>query len=234
LTSPVLKLFINYTRTLIESIADPFIIAGYYKRFENCIIYPGVRIDTLSKLGRHNVIFSNTSVIKSIIGDHTFIQKNSSINFAYIGKYCSIAMNVHVGPGQHPTSFVSSHPAFYSSSQPLSKSYSKIDRYEPFKKVCIGNDVWIGQNCVIMDGVEIGTGAVVGSGAVVTKDVPEYAIIGGVPAKLIKYRFDEKFRNVLLESRWWDWPDEKLQQYSGDFSNIEVFLKAFEKIKKMS
>lgn len=205
-------------------IAQSLHLANLRKRYPTCHFYLGVTVDDLSKFGRFNVLFSNVTMLNSTIGDHTFIQKDSFINCAEIGKFCSIAMNVFVGPGQHPTGFVSSHPAFYSSSQPLAKTFSQSDKYDHFKKIVIGHDVWIGQNCVVMDGVSIGTGAIVGAGAVVTKDVSDYAIVGGVPARLIKFRFDEKVRTLLLESQWWDWSDEQLKHRSHLFLEPAKFV----------
>jgi len=222
--SSALDIVRTTTEMVIACIKEPFLQARYRQRFDKCIFYRGVRIDELSRLGRFNVLFVNATVINSTIGDHTFIQRDSFVNCAEIGKFCSIAMNVYVGPGQHPTSFVSSHPAFYSSSQPLAKTYSKTDSFEPFKKVMIGHDVWLGHNCVVIDGVTIGTGAVVGAGTVVTSDIPAYAIVGGVPARLIKYRFDEKMRKLLLESQWWEWSDERLRQSSHMFLEPEKFI----------
>lgn len=217
---------------VITCLKEPFLQAHYRQRFKESIFYRGVRIDELSKMGRFNVLFSNATVINSTIGDYTFIQRNSFINCAEIGKFCSIAMNVHVGPGQHPTVFVSSHPAFYSSSQPLAKTFSQTDKYDPFKKVIVGHDVWLGQNCVVMDGVKIGIGAVVGAGAVVTRDVPAYAIVGGVPAGLIRFRFDEEVRKLLLESQWWDWPEQQIMQYIDNFSNVNLFLELWKEKKQ--
>lgn len=224
-------LFRNTWRFLRDLLASSFVLARLQKKYPNCQFYPGSYVDETSVLGNYNVIFKNTSIINSVLGDHTFVQKNSFINCAEIGKFCSIAMNVYIGPGQHPTAFVSSHPAFYSSSQPLVKTFSKTDKFDPFKKIIIGHDVWLGQNCIVMDGVTIGTGAVVGAGAVVTKNVPHYGIVGGVPARLIKYRFDEKVRELLLESQWWDWPESQMTQYIDYFSNVNLFLNLWKEKK---
>jgi phosphonate metabolism protein (transferase hexapeptide repeat family) len=212
--------------------ASPIISARLKQRYPNCHFYPGSCVDELSVLGNYNVIFKNTSIINSAVGDYTFVQKNSMVINADIGKFCSIASGVSISLGQHPTSHVSSHPAFYSATQPLAKTFSNEDRFEPFnKRTKVGNDVWIGQNAMVMDGVTIGTGAVVAAGAVVTKDVPAYAIVGGAPAKLIKYRFDEETRERLLETMWWDWPEVQLEKYSDCFSNVNLFLNLWRETK---
>jgi len=92
------------------------------------------------------------------------------------------------------------------------------------KPVEIKNDVWIGANAVILSGVTVGNGAVIAAGAVVTKDVPDYAIVGGVPAKIIKYRFAQEEIEILNQIKWWDWPDEKLKENRHLLRNKELFL----------
>ncbi|MFC1590925.1 CatB-related O-acetyltransferase [Thermodesulfobacteriota bacterium] len=230
------RLFVEMLKIIVskgvDCVKEPVLRACYLRRFEDCIIYGGARIDSLSRLGRFNVLFSNVVMMNSTIGDHTFVQKNSFVNCAEIGKFCSIAMNVFIGPGQHPTNLVSSHPAFYSASQPLARTFSERDCFDPFKKTTIGHDVWLGHGCVIMDGVSIETGAVVAAGAVVTKDVPAYAIVGGVPAGIIRYRFDEAVRNRLLESRWWDWPEEKLKEHCRLFREPAQFINMLTKERR--
>ena len=168
-------------------------------------------MDERSILGNYNVLFNNVQILSSVIGDHTYVQENSIISDTEVGKFCSIAMGVSVGVPQHSLSSVSSHPAFYLRNTPLAKTYSDRDMFTTSKRTFIGHDVWIGQNALIMSGLRIGVGAVIGAGAVVTRDVPAYAVVGGVPAQIIKYRFDEKLRNDLLASKWWDLPEEWLK-----------------------
>ena len=147
---------------------------------------------------------------------------------AIVGKFCSIGNNCIIGGAEHPQHFVSTSPAFYGGyRKPLSIRKICLGklRWESYsQEVEIGNDVWIGNNVIIKSGVTIGTGAIIGAGAVVTKDVLPYEVVGGVPAKHIKYRFDDSVIDGLLESRWWDLPIDKLKELSPFMDNPDTFL----------
>jgi len=220
----------NFRQLLKELVASPFILARMQKKYPTCHFYPGSYVDESSILGSYNVIFNNASIINSVLGDHTFVQKNSTIINADVGKFCSLASNVSVTLGKHPTSYVSSHPAFYAVTQPLAKTFSPQDKFEPFnERTKIGNDVWIGQGAMIMDGVVIGNGAVVGAGAVVTKNVPDYAIVVGIPAKVIRYRFAEEICKKMLDVKWWDMSESQIAKYADSFSDVSNFLNMLER-----
>jgi acetyltransferase-like isoleucine patch superfamily enzyme len=210
---------IHAWRSLHEGVASRLASARLSRKFPSCRFYPGIAIDHASSLGKYNVIFRNVAIIHSVIGDHTFIQKDSFVNNADIGKFCSIAMGVQIGLAQHAISHVSSHPAFYLRNTPLLKTFSKSDLFSTMTRTIIGHDVWIGQNAMIMSGVKVGTGAIIGAGCVVTKDVPEYAIVIGVPAKTVRFRFDENIRNGLLKTEWWNMSDEWLERNYSLFSD---------------
>lgn len=139
------------------------------------------------------------------LGDLTYMSIRCTIQNAIIGKYCSIAQDVSIGLGKHPIdSFVSTHPAFYSDKKQAGYTFSSNSKFEENVVTQIENDVWIGANVVILDGVKIASGVVIAAGSIVTKDVPPYAIVAGIPAKIIKYRFNEEQINRLLELKWWD------------------------------
>lgn len=130
-----------------------------------------------------------------------------------------------IGPDAHLLSFASTSPRV------LNDKYGNLENRR-FQKIVIEHGVWIGTGAIIVASkpITIGTGAVVGAGAVVTKDVPAYAIVGGVPAKILKYRFDEKVREGLLFSEWWNLSHEELMNLS--FDNVELFLNEISSLTK--
>lgn len=142
-----------------------------------------------------------------------------------IGKFCSIAANVIIGAGEHPLNYLSTSPFFYNEALGFAKGACEIY----LKPVHVGNDVWIYDNVFIKGGVTIGDGAVLAAGAVVTKDVPPYAVVAGVPAKVLKYRFAPDVVQRLLASKWWDLPDETIKRIPYD--DINRAIEFIEKIK---
>lgn len=156
------------------------------------------------------------------IGDFSYIGPSARVIHATIGKYCSIAGEACVGMGSHPIDYVSSSPIFISKRNGTGFSWVNDSHFDEYKPVEIGNDVWIGSRAMVMGGLRIGDGAVIAAGAIVTKDVPPYAVVGGVPAKIIKYRFDEQTIKKLEKLQWWNLPIEELRKKIACFQNTDM------------
>ena len=165
-----------------------------------------------------NVYILGGQIQSSKIGKRTYFNTNIYAQNCVIGNYCSIGSDVIIGPSPHPTNFVSSHPAFYANNKGFQTFADRMYFNEEVKTTIIGNDVWIGSKSTIMPGVKIGDGAIVGYGSLVTKDVLPYSIVGGVPAKLIKYRFSQAIIDELVKIKWWEKSDDFIQ------SNYKLFL----------
>lgn len=178
---------------------------------------------------KYVVIFDNTILCNSKIDSYTYIQKYSTVFNAEIGKFCSIATGVSISPGSHNTNRVSTHPSFFDNSTPLPLVFAEEKEIVSIKRTKIGDDVWIGERAILLDGINIGIGAVVAAGAVVTKDVAPYTIVGGVPAKEIKKRFSENEIEQLLASKWWLKPEKWLKENHTYFTDVKLFLELIKK-----
>ena len=177
------------------------------------------------KFGFYNTIYDNVILNEVTLGDFTYVANNTKISKTKIGKFCSIGPDCKIGLGKHPTTrFVSTHPVFFSTLKQTQITFVDKNYYEEFDNITIGNDVWIGANVIIIDGVHLGDGVIVAAGSVVTKSFPPYAIIGGVPAKIIRFRFEKTEINKLIEIKWWDMDIEYLKRNFKKFHDINVFL----------
>lgn len=179
--------------------------------------------------GGRNGFGKNSSIVSSRIGYASYIAEGAKIAKTTIGKYCSIGPNVNCIFGKHPSgTFVSTHPSFFALKTPVGFTYADRQYFEEFAhlhegkySITIGNDVWIGANVSLMDGVKIGDGAIVAANALVTKDVEPYTIVGGVPAKVIKKRFTDAQIAFLLELKWWEKEEGWIRKNATHFRNIE-------------
>lgn len=160
-----------------------------------------------AKYGSNVSIGYNTYVEEDVsIGSFTYINSNSYVENCSIGKFCSISSGVYISPFEHNNQYITTHPILYNKVYGFVKENTRFTR----PKVNIGNDVLISLNCIILEGINIGHGAIIGAGSIVTKDVKPYEIVGGVPAKHIKYRFEMDKINYLLNLQWWDWDREDI------------------------
>ena len=163
------------------------------------------------------------------IGKFSSIGMHSTVTDAEIGNFTVIARNCDIGLGVHPTNLLSCHSIFYKNSPwPSHPEWVKQADFEETRISHIGNDVWIGAKSTIMDGVTIGDGAIVAACSLVTKDVPPYAVVGGVPAKVIKYRFPEEVIERLLQIRWWNMPDDEITSIIDLFHKPNLSLEDIE------
>lgn len=185
-----------------------------------------VRLSTIHPTSK---LESGTSFNQSTMGRHSFCGYDCDINEADIGNFVSIANGVVIGGGRHPMEWVGMSPVFYEGRDSVKAKFS-THRRDPARRVLIESDVWIGRSAILLPGVEVGVGAVVGAGSVVTRSVPAYAVVGGNPARLIRYRFDEVTIQRLLGTRWWDLPDDRLSELGCHFTDVEMFLEVIEKV----
>jgi acetyltransferase-like isoleucine patch superfamily enzyme len=155
-------------------------------------------------------------------GAYSYVAENAAMGRVMVGRFTSIGPSFMCGYGEHPTNFVTTSPVFYSTRGQCGISFTETSRYDEQHPTAIGNDVWIGARTFVRDGVKIGDGALIAAGAVVTADVPDYAIMGGVPAKLIRYRFPEDVVQQLLELQWWNWSDDRLRAAQPQLAQPDV------------
>jgi Acetyltransferase (isoleucine patch superfamily) len=217
------------------------LITNYIKSFFTKARYSkGVSLfafwDDASQISSKIYLAQGVNIGNSIIGDYTRIRQLSTLHHVNIGKFCSFSRNVRIGLGGHPLNLISTNSIFYSENKTAIRNdwRCKIS-FNEHKPTKIGNDVWIGEFVTIVGGVNIGDGAVIATKSVVTKDVPPYAIVGGIPAKVIKYRFDEETIGALLQSKWWDLPDDeigkKLAAFTQTSLNKDLLNEYFQVIK---
>lgn len=208
-------------KKIIKLIKNILAIKKYNKKNSCHITSYTINLEQLQDVGKEvrinkGCIFPDPNG-KISIGDYSYINSGYLYN-CVIGKYCSIGQNVSLGPGEHCINHLSTFPI-----KNLVLGEKDLTEFKTSLPAIIGNDVWIGNNAVILQGIKIGNGAIIAAGAVVTKDVEPYAIVGGVPAKVIKKRFDEITIQKLIELEWWNKGEEWIRSNIGLFSG-NLFL----------
>lgn len=204
-------------------------IVGFIKNFFNFGCSKLAFVDAHSKLSPTSRVFRFSKIIESTVGSYTYVGPRTLLIKTKVGSFCSISWNCEIGLTNHPTNFVSTSPLFYEQKNPFKLKWTSA-RFTVNKCVEIGNDVWIGAGVKLMAGVIVGNGAVVGAGSYVTKDIPPYAVVAGVPAKIIRYRFDPEFIKALLDCPWWDLETKYIRKNAeklGSSINVLDYIKTF-------
>ena len=183
-------------------------------------------------MGRFTIVGVRVVLAECEIGDYSYLSRGSEAIYTTVGKFTAIASNVRVNALGHPMDRISQHNITYRPNEYFVDA--KIDKgfraSRQAKRVLIGNDVWIGHGVIILPGISVGHGAVIAAGAVVTKNVEPYAVMAGVPAKRIKWRFKKSIRERIIALGWWDWEHDKLAAAVEDMRalTVEDFLEKHE------
>ncbi len=181
-----------------------------------------------SRIGRWCELSEGAGLAYSTLGDWSYLMEGAQAAHAAIGKFCAVAAGARINAPNHPMERASLHrftyvPEYYFAGEARDAGFFAA---RAAARVAIGNDVWIGHGVTVMPGVSVGDGAVLAAGAVVTRDVEPYAVVAGVPARFLRWRFPPEVAARLAALAWWDWPEERLRGALGDFRELsaEAFL----------
>ncbi len=193
------------------------------KLSETPVVHPSADVRD-SSLGRYTEIGERCRVHETVLGDYSYMTQDCSTWCAEIGKFSNIAAAVRLNATNHPMHRATLHHFTYRASDYWEDAEHEADFFAArrAKKVRVGHDTWLGHGSTVLPGVTVGDGAVVGSGAVVTKDVAPYTVVGGVPAKAIRERFDRKTAERFQVLAWWHWDHAALRTALDDFRALSA------------
>jgi virginiamycin A acetyltransferase len=199
------------------------------RRYPDAHIYTSY-ISSTAKIGRHCRLLPRVHIGNGVqLGDYSYVNKGTYILSGQLGKFCSIAPSVQIGMPEHPVNYLSTSPHMYGSRDGGGSILGLPPVWDDYQSPpSIGNDVWVGGNAIILQGVNVGHGAIIAAGAVVTKDVEPYTVVGGVPAKVLRARFSDCVVEHLLTWKWWDLPIDELKTYSQYFQSSIISLESLE------
>jgi acetyltransferase-like isoleucine patch superfamily enzyme len=222
-----MKLSTAFGLWLRQAFSGPFRYFRAVREHRHVFFWPGVSIGPGCRFGRNVKVLAGARLAQADLGDHSYIGGESSLKNCRVGKFCSIGEGVQIGLGVHPTSMISTYPGFYASRASGATRFASTVEALESSPVVLGNDVWVGNSAIILDGVEIGHGSVVAAGAVVTKSVAAYSIVAGVPARIVRQRFDDRMVRFLLAFAWWDRDEAFLRENAPLFAEPDAFAKKF-------
>ena len=204
--------------------------ASHRPKLAETFVHETVRLRE-AEIGRRCEVLANTRVEYASLGDYSYLGENCDVADAAIGKFTAIANSVRIGAPNHPMGRASQHrftycPEYYDAAASRDRDFFAERRGD---RVIVGNDVWIGHAAILLPGVTVGDGAVIAAGAVVSRDVAPYTIVGGVPAKPIRERFDRRTAERYQALAWWDWDHTRLRASLDDFRELsaEAFLEKY-------
>jgi phosphonate metabolism protein (transferase hexapeptide repeat family) len=176
-----------------------------------------------STFGAYCEVGARTKIAETSFGDYSYVVNDSDIIYTTVGKFCSIAAHTRINPGNHPLDRVAlSHFTYRSSAYGLGDDDEAFFDWRRSFRAVLGNDVWIGHGAIVLPGVSIGDGAAIGAGSVVTKDVPPFTVMVGVPARPVRPRFPADIVAALQRIAWWDWPHDRLGEALADFRALSA------------
>ncbi len=179
-----------------------------------------------SRMGVWTAVGERCEVISSDLMDYTYLIRDAAVFNAEVGKFANIASYVRINPVNHPMWRATLHHFTYRAVSHFMDDQDddndEVSNWRNSNRVKIGPDVWIGHAAIVMPGVSVGTGAIIGSGSVVTKNVPDYTIVAGNPARIIRRRVTEDVELALKRIAWWDWTREELIAAIGDFRRLDA------------
>ena len=210
-------------------------VAHRWRQYKNPMNskYPGIEFQSCAgaygdcQLGEGVFVGPNTILRDCVVGRYTYFAADSAIVNCRVGAFCSIGPEIRVSLGRHPTrGYVSTYPSFYTQRGEGRIDLGITSDFQEHLPVAIGNDVLISARCLILDGVTVGDGAIIGAGAVVASDVPAYAVVAGVPARVVRRRFNDQQIAFLENLRWWDRDVEWIREYAPLFRDIDLLIEA--------